>query len=131
MSDFRMVDIVAESESLRIDQNKKKITAILAVFKFVDKDTHQHIFYIPSLEVTGYGEIPEKAEEMAKASLDDTALFLLNLEPEELLKELSRWGWKKKLFNKQFSKSYVDMGGELRNFNVEESSIQRLTLTAA
>jgi len=108
-----------------------KISSNLSSFRFLDKDTKQYIFFIPSLDISGYGETPQIATEMAKFCLDDFYEGLSKLSRKDIEKELFKLGWKKGLFNKDFSKAYVDGLGELKNFNVELDKVEKLTITAA
>jgi hypothetical protein len=112
--------------------SKTTIVVNVTAFNFLDKDTQSHIFFIPSLDISSYGETIEEATEMLKFSLNDFCKFLLGLTPERRKLELSNLGWKKNyFFNKQFSKAYIDANGVLKNFNIEENSlkIEHLTLT--
>ncbi len=116
-------------EFITINQRKRKIDAGLSLLKYTDKDTNQIIIYIPSLEVTGYGETLEKAQEMIVFSIDDLIKHWLDLPAEQLKRELSKAGWKQDAFrNKKFSKAFVDANGELQNFAVD-SKVERLALT--
>ena len=50
----------------------------------------------------------------------------------EIQQELGKLGWEESaVFNKKFSKTEVDIHGILKNFNIEESTLQRITLSAA
>jgi hypothetical protein len=62
-----------------------KLTSI----KYKDKDTGHHMYYIPSLDITGYGGTKKNAEEMANNSLGD----FLKINSSTLLKELSERGF--------------------------------------
>lgn len=116
-------------EVIRI--TKEQVKATLAAYKFIDKDTKQIVITIPSIEVSGYGETYEKAEEMAQFSIADYFAFLLSLGRDEIKTELAQCGWKQRLFhNKEFSKVSVDANGDLQNFNAEEGSIEKLSLVA-
>jgi len=132
---FELIKSTSEDkDELHINVTRKegmKIRSNLAGFKFFDRDTKQYIFFIPSLEISGYGETIEQATEMAKVCLDDLYEGFAKLSRKELASELTKMGWKKGLFNKDFSKSYVDGLGELKNFNVELDKVERVTLTAA
>jgi len=127
--------IVAKQDSvindLRINLTDKGVAGSLSGVSFIDKDTKQHITYIPALELSGYGETEEKAEEMIKFSIDNLFQFLVNLSAKNLQIEMETLGWKKGLFNKHFSKSFVDINGALQNFNVEANSVNKITLIAA
>ena len=118
-------------ERLHINLGNGKITAYLHAIKFIDNDTKQFIAVIPSLEVSGYGETDKKAMEMLKSSLDSFGNYITTLSPDNVKKELAKLGWQKTMFHKDFSKAYVDINGQLQNFNAENNKIEQLTLQAA
>jgi len=129
---FEVINQPTTINHLSINLRKGHINAVVGGIDFIDKDTLQHVSYIPSFEISGYGETPEKAQEMLKAALHDLFEYLTDLKQEKLNAELKRYGWmKNKYFNKQYSNSFVDENGALRNFNVKENSVSRITLTAA
>jgi hypothetical protein len=117
-------------ERLHINLRKGKISADLHAIKYVDNDTKQFIAAIPSLEVSGYGETDKKAMEMLQFSLDSFGNFITSLTPDNIKKELAKLGWHKTMFHKDFSKAYVDIEGQLQNFNAENNKIEQLTLQA-
>ncbi len=120
-----------QEETLRIS-SKNHISAVLQVFRFVDKDTHQVILYVQSLELSGYGETEEKANEMLDDAIDQYFEFLTSLSLKERTGELNKLGWHRdKLHNKVFSKAYVDPDGNLKNFNAVGNKVERLTLETA
>jgi len=118
-----------KQELLRIDHRRGRIEASLTLHKFIDKDTNQIVHYIPILDITSYGETDEKATEMLRFCMDDLFGYLINLSPKLLKIELSKLGWKQSTFrNKEYSKAYVDIHGELKNLNAVEDKVERLTL---
>lgn len=121
----------SKAEQLHINLHKKHINGSITAFKFIDKDTKQTVIYVPSLELSGYGDTIEKAREMTQQSFKDFFDFVVTLSVDELRSYLSNLGWKKTMFNKDFSKAYVDGDGVLRDFNADEKTIERLELTAA
>lgn len=119
-----------EQDGLTINRRRKKIQAKLSAFQFIDKDTSQYVIVVPSLEISGYGETLEKAEEMLKFSLDQFAIYILAMDSDGISKEFSSLGWKRNPFrNKEFSKAFIDGNGELQNFNAE-GEIKQMTLVA-
>ena len=120
-----------QSDSLRVatKSNETTFEGGLSVFKMIDSDTSQHIIYIPALNLTSYGDTYEKAEEMMKFCIGDLFELLGKMTSKKRDEELNKLGWKRnKLKNKEFSKLLVDPKGVLQNFNISESSIERLTL---
>ena len=63
------------------------------VYKFIGKDTRQQVIYMPSFELSGYGETFEKAYEMLKFSVNNLFEYTISLPSDEIEKELSKYGW--------------------------------------
>ncbi len=117
---------------LRVNKAAGKIHAVFHLYRFKDKDTNQIIVYCPSIDFTGYGENSDKATEMLKFSILDYFEYLIELPTKQIEEELRKLGWKHdKLLNKQYSKAYVDINGELQNFNAVDNKVERLTLATA
>ena len=131
ISNFLQAGNSQSSEELHINLRKRSITATMNAFKFIDKDTKQHVIYLPSFELSGYGDTFEKAQEMLKFSVDNLFDFLINLSASEMQIELSRLGWKKSVFNKDYSWVNADIHGELRSLNAVDDKVEQITLTAA
>lgn len=131
LSNFTFSKRNQRHESLRIDLRHGKLTANLKAFKYIDKDTQQVVISLPSLEITGYGETEAKAIDMLRFSLGDFSVYILSMPKDQIQIELAGLGWKKGIFNKEYSKCFVDENGELQNLNAVEDKIERLTLTAA
>jgi hypothetical protein len=129
--EFRLEDKVTKRSTLHINKSKKKITGIFSTFRFIDRDTNQHVLYIPSFEISGYGDTYEKAEEMIKFSIDEFFHKLFEMPPNALQIELSKTGWKRDAFrSKDFSKAYVDLRGQLQNLNAVPNTIEQVSLVA-
>ncbi len=123
---------VKSNETLNVNIKKGKISLSVTGFTFIDKDTKQYNIYIPSLDISSYGENLKKAEVMIKHSFMDFCEHLLSLNVTDINSTLSSLGWNRsKIFSKQFSKMYVDGNGDLQNFNAEDNKIERISLTAA
>jgi hypothetical protein len=119
-------------EQLHINYPKKAVKGVFGAVKFIDKDTRQHVIYMQSLEISGYGETPEKAFKMLRFSLDDFFNHLFSLPLNTTTNILANLGWEKNyFFHKEFSRAYMDSSGELQNLNAETNSIERVSLTAA
>jgi len=115
-----------------IRASRRKVEAGLTMFQFIDNDTKQIVCIVPSLDLSGYGETEEKAIEMIKFSLNDFfTSFLAEMPYNHKRDYLNSQGWKQNtLKNKEFSKSYVDGDGNLKNFNAENNKVSRLTLVS-
>ncbi len=130
-TNFTLKSNTTAIDILRIKSNR--ITGHLNAVRFRDADTNQYVCYLSALEVSGYGDTYEKAVEMAKFSASQFFDYLLSLSSKKRKQELAEAGWKHGNFlkNKDFSKAYVDVDGELRELNAVEGTIERLTLEAA
>lgn len=131
LNTFQLILKKINEDTLRIDLSKRKISARMSVLRFTDKDTKQKVIYVPGLELSGYGESDEKASEMLKFSIEDFFDYIIKLSANEIQGELSKFGWKQGFFNKQYSKSFVDIDRQLKNLNAENDKVERITLTAA
>jgi len=122
-----------KADSLRINRAVGKVKGFMGVLKFIDKDTKQFIAFCPCFDITGYGETEEKAFEMLKFSVSAYFDHLVNnLSLKEMEAELSSLGWKhKKFLNKEYSNTYVDIDGQMKNFNAVDDKVERMTLQAA
>ena len=119
-----------DKDKLHISKNRGRVG--LCVYNFVDKDTKQFVAFAPAFDISGYGETEDKAIEMMKFAIGKYLEYLIDLSTKDRDSELLALGWKKdKLKNKDFSKAYVDINGELKNFNAVEGSVKRQILQLA
>ncbi|MBK7854225.1 MAG: hypothetical protein IPJ79_04355 [Bacteroidetes bacterium] len=130
-ADFSLrIDNAPVFETLHINRKKRSINAIVGTVSFQDKDTLQHVLYMPSLGISSYGQTTEKAETMLKESINDYFKYLIDLRPEKLEIELKNHGWiHDAIRSKDFSKAYVDIDGTLQNFNAVDNKV-RMSLQA-
>jgi len=120
-----------ENDTLHIKSSARggSVRGYINIIKFQDRDTKQWVYYVPSLEISGYGENAEKAFLMLRESIDDFFGNLVMLPKDKLKEELAHWGWRRnKLRTKDYSRAYVDSDGDLKNFNAD--NVERLTLVA-
>ena len=69
---------------------------------------------------------------MLKFSISELFDYIINLSFKQIEIELRKYGWKKnRILQKQYSKSFVDINGDLQNLNAEEGTIERFELHAA
>ena len=119
-------------EYMRIDFRKRSVKGKFNLVGFQDKDTLQQVLYIPSLDISAYGDTQEKTYEMVRNAMDEYFDFLTSLPKIEFYQELSKCKWKKNTFaSKQFSKVYVDVDGVLQEFNAVDNKVHRLLATTA
>lgn len=131
-NEFTVLKKKFNQDSLYINTHSGKISAELNMYKYRDKDTRQIVFYLPSLELTSYGADEEKAMEMIKFSISEYLDFLLTLSAKKLQAELLNLKWKQNsLKNKEFSSSYIDGSGKLKNLNAVGDKVERLSIVAA
>src|SRR5215469_2427598 len=124
MIEVKVSDNTLKEETLRIDRHKGIAKMEVRVYRFQDKDSLQFVLFAPSLQLTGYGCTIEKADEMLRFSIEDFLNHLASLRPSELGAELVKLGWKHVPYaKKQYSKAYIDINGELCNFNALENKV--------
>lgn len=131
---FKLVKSTDQStlaETLHI-KSSKGVTSIrshINIVRYQDKDSGQWVFYAPSFELSGYGENQDKALQMIKEAFGDFLDYMSKLSAAKMQAELTKLGWKKnKLWNKDYSRAYVNGEGELQNFNADK--VERFTLVA-
>src|SRR5688500_16899130 len=97
-----------KSDSLHINFNKKNASGSFTMHIFKD---HDHmIAFIPSLNLTAYGDNGNQAaNRLIKEVLDDCLKTLITAGPDIAAKELKKLGWKRNnIFKKRFvSEAYV------------------------
>ncbi|MCU0361369.1 MAG: hypothetical protein MUF75_11770 [Bacteroidia bacterium] len=109
-----------------IEEVKISVNAL----KYQDKNTGHFVVYIPALELSGYGETKAKAEMMIQHSLKDIIDYLISLSKDKFSAYLRELGWNHhKALNKEYSRTFVDMRGELMGFAVDEK-VECDTVTA-
>lgn len=131
LTQFAASDKPFNKETFRIDLSKQKIAGNFNALRFIDNDTKQAVIYIPALEISGYGESFEKANEIVKFSVSEFFGYLSKLPQSEIENELHKLGWEKGFFNKQFSKGHVDVNGQRQGLNAENNKVEQIALTAA
>lgn len=120
-----------ESMRLNLGRDRGYISGTLNSIQYKDRDTKQFVIYIPTLELSGYGETIEKAKEMIDFVVQDYFQYLKSLGSEKAQAELSLLGFKQGIFKKQFSKRYIDDEAKFQHLNAENDQVERLLLTAA
>lgn len=119
-------------EFIRINRDKKKITAGLNFISFQDKDTEQFVVLMSTFDISGYGKTKEDAIEMIKASIEIFFSNLLSLSTKKMEKELKEMGFEnQKNSTKEFSKAYVDVNGNLQDFNAVNDKIEHFKFETA
>lgn len=85
------------------------------------KDHGHHMAYMPSLDLTGYGETPDQAKEMLDFSAKEYCEWLALLPQVQLDAELARLGWEKGKPSEDsgYTCPYVDREGALQGFELD------------
>jgi hypothetical protein len=87
-------------ETINIDVRKKIFKAKLIGIGFKEGDSH--IIYLPSLQISSYGDSIQEANEMMKISLNEFSDNLLELSENKIHSILKQLGWEKtRFFNKR------------------------------
>jgi hypothetical protein len=110
-------------EQIKIDFRNKVAKANLKAISF--QDGNQFIVYIPSLNLSAYGDTQDEAKAMLyDIVLDDFFETLLEAPIDSAKKELLKYGWEQSaILKKQFSSStFIDRQGILKNFNLSEDT---------
>jgi hypothetical protein len=113
-------------DQIRINQSRftKSLELTVTIFSFVDKDTMQHIRYVPSLDLSSYGNDADKAQLMLDTSLQEELNRILAMNNKQAKSYLAQYGWKiQPHHNKNLSNVVVDKHGALQDFNVDIDSV--------
>lgn len=111
----------SNAQFLSIDRSANCIDAVL-YFLFL-KDHRYHIAYIPSLDISGYGDNREEAEEMVLDALNTYFSNISDFTEDKLQDELTKYGWKKDKYRRnKFVGAYVDAQGVLKNFDLPDQT---------
>lgn len=86
-------------EELRIAHDRSVISANLNGIGF--EDDGFFVIYIPSLNISGYGDNEEEANEMVIEVFNEFSQSLLSLSRRQMLAELNKMGWKQERYRKK------------------------------
>ena len=114
-----------EKEIVKIDFPKRFWKAELNGVEF--KEEQSHIIYIPSLNISSYGDTTEEALEMMKVVARQFFLDLLDLGEVALKKELENLGW---IGSKYFKKKLTHLSNTTfedikKEFNLPDETTVR------
>ncbi len=121
----------SSKELIKINFKKRHFEGRICVFDFIDNG--HHIAYMPSLNLSGYGDSEHEARQLLMDFVvKDFLEGLFTLSEHKINEELKKLGWERSLFFKEFSKSYVDKDGVLREFNLPaETQIESQLMSVA
>lgn len=125
-------DMSRKEEKIKIHHSAGTVEMGLWVFYFKDGD--HHIAFVPSLNLTAYGDSESEAEDMlANDVLKDYMNNLLASSEAKVTQELGRYGWKRNTFFKKkfYNTPYIDEQGVLKNFNLPEETPVKSKFVAA
>lgn len=100
----------------------------LFLYSGKDKETGCFLSVIPSLQISGYGNTIEEADDMVNSSLVEYIKELQKLSVKERTIELMRTGWKKAVHKNKEFRPYVDSEGILRDFEFD-GDVKKRNLT--
>jgi len=118
-----------KKETINIDVRKKIFSAKLNGIGFKEGDSH--IIYLPSLQISSYGDTFKEANEMMKFSLKEFSESLLELSENKIHSILKQLGWEKaKFFNKRLvNLSETTFEDIKKEFNLpDDTQVQKIPI---
>ena len=113
---------VGDPDYIRIHPAKNSINVDITTFEF--EENNQLVLYIPSLEISGYGNNYSEAKEMLDEAVKYFLQNLIKLPKERINLELSKLGFiRKKYKTKEYSKAYIDKDGALKGFDIAKDKV--------
>jgi len=121
------------SELLKIKKNKGVTTlkCRVSAFSFLDKETKMQMIYIPSLEISGYGDTIEEADTMARNCLKDYCDNLVKLSLKGISAEMIRLGWSREKFHTKIFRPNFNPEDALKEDGIRDYKVNEITLEAA
>jgi hypothetical protein len=97
---------------------------------FSGKQGDYWVFYVPGINVSGYGKTKEEAEDFLNIEMEVFCEDVMGMSKREKEAFISSLGFAKELFrSKNFSKAYVDADGKLQEF--DEGTLEHNVLETA
>ena len=118
-----------KKETLNIDLSKKTLKAQLNGIGFKENDSH--IIYLPSLQISAYGDNFKEANEMVRSSIHEFSKNLMKLPESKINSILKDLGWiKHKFFKKRLSNlSETTFDDIKKEFNLPENTpVERIPI---
>lgn len=126
------------SEWIRITEVKSKegkrwdVSLHISIVRVVDRETGQITLYIPSLEISGYGENIDKADIMLRHQVQDFFQYLADNHKHDIRTELLRYGWRRTSIDRhRFSNAFIDKEGLLQGLEGEDAVVEQNSLAIA
>ena len=121
----KLPNSTSNSEFIKLSAHR----VVIQVAAISGKDGDFWIQVSPSLNVSGYGDTEKEAEKNFLENLDLFRKDLFELSHIQRVLELKKMGWVRKKFAKrQFSKSFVDENGILKN--LEHAKLETINSAA-
>lgn len=79
-----------EQQEIKINLKHQTVTGKLTLFNFIDNG--HHIAYLPALNLTGYGDSIDEANELVDVVMEDYWKSLFALSEKKVLEELKKLG---------------------------------------
>lgn len=120
-------------ETLKVKKSKGATTLNCKVvgFSFLDKESKMHVMYIPSLDISGYGDTIEEADSMANECLKEYCDQLVKLSLKEITSEMIRLGWSKDKFHTKVFKPNFNPEEILKEDGISDYKTNKISLEAA
>jgi predicted adenine nucleotide alpha hydrolase (AANH) superfamily ATPase len=110
-----------ETEFIKFDFKKKSVEGNLLAHSF-ESDGYRFV-YVPSLNISGYGNSQEEAQEMVNISIRDFLETLFSAGESKAYDEIKKLGWRKQKYSaKKYTAPFVDKDGILREFNLSKET---------
>lgn len=113
---------------ISIKKHGKSLKGNFNSIEFVDHGSY--IVFLPSLNLSSYGDTPQEAQQMMETSLKDWVENMMSLKSEEVITELKKHGWQQSpFFPKQLSRTaYINKEGVLKDFELPQDTEVKETL---
>lgn len=122
----------APKEHLRIKKNKgiTHLNCSVNGYHFIDEDTKMHMIYVPALEISGYGDSIEEADNMVYTSIKDLCKEFVKLSLKDLGADLTRLGWAKEKLHSKIFKPNFNTEEVLKEDGIENYQLKEFNLAA-
>lgn len=115
-------------DQIRITESKIKLR--VTAYKWKQDETF--FVYVPSLDISSYGNTAKEAVQMMNFSLKEFAYDLKAVGRKNSEIVLAKLGWKQEIYkNKNFSHAYIDKDGVIQNLGLEDIELSEEVLSVA
>ncbi len=110
---------------------KHSTTVGVTVYSGRDKETGSFVSVILSLEISGYGDTQQEADEMLESSLQTYIRSVKKLSVKNREIELMKTGWRKAPHKRKEFRPYNDSKNKIKDFNFDGKVASRSIKVAA